>query len=87
MSQEDRDRILQLVAYVQQAYHGEYRRYAQIPTALINAHELCNAVVKSLPHPRIEYYCPDCSFQPAEESGPDLVCTKCRLVLITFREV
>jgi hypothetical protein len=48
MTEEDRDRILQLVAYVQQAYHGEYRRYAQIPTALINAHELCNAVVKSI---------------------------------------
>lgn len=88
MTQTDRDRILQLIAYVKIAYHAAMKSYARIDVSLVEAFKLCNSVIASLDQPRREYYCRCCAdFSPAEESGPDLVCTRCRLVLITFREI
>lgn len=85
MKTEDRDRILQLVAHIKTLYHSDYRKLAPMSDPLIKAHALCNGVIASLNQPRRESYCPDCGeFHPVEESGPDFVCAKCRLVLMTL---
>jgi hypothetical protein len=94
MKTEDRDRILQLVAYVKNMSYQTKQammdgsNYDRLWDNLQAAVKLCNPIVNSLNQPRRESYCPDCGeFHPIEESGPDFVCAKCRLVLMTFREV
>ena len=48
MNQADRDRILQLVAYVKALYHSDYRKLAPMSDPLIKAHALCNDVIASI---------------------------------------
>ena len=48
MTQEDIDRILQLVAYINQAYDAAMKSYARLPSAVIKAHAIAPAVVQSL---------------------------------------
>jgi hypothetical protein len=92
MNQEDRDRILQLVAYVQSMNYQSKQammdssNYGRMLDSLQAAQKLCVPIVDSISRTPREYHCPGCDdFQATEESGPNLVCTRCRLVLLVGR--
>lgn len=48
MNQEDIDRILQLVAYINQAYDSNMKSYRPMDAAIVEAHAIAPDVVKSL---------------------------------------
>jgi late competence protein required for DNA uptake (superfamily II DNA/RNA helicase) len=92
MSQEDRNRILQLVAYVKNMNYQSKQammdgsNYGRMLDSLQAAQKLCVPIVNSISRTSREYHCPGCDdFQATEESGPNLVCTRCRLVLLVGR--
>ena len=48
MNQEDIDRILQLVAYINQAYDSNMKSYRPMDAVIVKAHAIAPDVVKSL---------------------------------------